>query len=192
MSDYSPREVLEHEHHARELLERGENELMRFVPLIAAVLAVLAGLCSLYGGRLGERILTLKNEAVLHEVTASDLWAQYQAESLKAHLYGIAALEADPKRATPLRARAAEYRAEQGPLMKQARSNEAQRDEVLTAAGISERHKLRLDLAVALFEIAIVLTSVAALTRKPWLIGLAAIGGIAGVFFGAQGMLGPR
>ena len=189
MSDDLARGVLEHEHHAHELLERGKDDAMRLVPLLAAILAVLAGLCGLYGGRLAERILTFKNEAVLHEVTASDLWAQYQAESLKAHIYGVGAMQVDPKRAVALRAMAARFRTEQAPLRRQATSNEVERDQALSAAAAGEQRKLRLDVAVALFEISIVLTSVAALTHKPWLVALAGAGGIAGVAYGALGML---
>ena len=188
-SDYSPRESLEHEDRARELVEHVEQRTARFVPLIAAVLAVMAGLSSLYAGRLSERILTLKNEAVLDEVTASDLWSEYQAESVKAHLYEISALAQAGARAISLQKRAAQYKLEQRPLMREARRHEALRDTELRESTQTERHKASLDVAVALFEISIVLVSIAALARRYWLLAFAAVGGVAGLIFALRGLM---
>jgi hypothetical protein len=189
MSDYSPRESLEHEDRARELLEHVEHQGMRFVPLIAAVLAVLAGLSSLYAGRLSERILTLKNEAVLHEVTASDVWSEYQAESVKAHLYDITAQTHPGVQGASWRAKAAQYTAEKAPLMREARRNEAARDQDLKESTLTEQRKVRFDIAVALFEISIVLVSIAALARRPWLLAFVAVGGVTGLVYIIRGLL---
>ncbi len=178
----SPRAILEHEHHAHELLEHAEHRLLHLVPLLAAILAVLAGLSSLYGGRLAERILTLRTEAVLHEVNASDMWAEYQAESLKAHLYSLGAATQSGNQRAALRTQAKGYRSEQGPLRAQAQRNETERDQALAASAIAERRKANFDVAVALYEIAIVLTSVAALTKRPWLLGLAVVLGASALF----------
>ena len=188
--EYSPRNALEHEERARELVERGEREAMRFVPLIAAVLAVLAGLSNIYAGRLSERMIALKNEAVLHEVKASDTWAEYQADSIKAHLYEIQVQAGNGQLATAMKAKAKQYRGEQVPLRDEAHRNEAERDRDLLASQDAEVHKMHIDVAVALFEIAIVLTSIAALMKRSWLLGLAAIGGGVGVIFGLAGMTG--
>lgn len=188
-SDYSPRESLEHEDRARELVEHVEQRGSRFVPLIAAVLAVLAGLSSLYAGRLSERILTLKNEAVLDEVTASDLWSEYQAESVKGHLYEISALSQTGALAAGMRKRAAQYKAEQKPLMREARRHETLRDEELRDSTNTERRKASLDIAVALFEISIVLVSIAALARRPWLLAFAGLGGVVALFYAVRGVL---
>jgi len=188
-SDYSPRESLEHEDRARELVEHAEQRGSRFVPLIAAVLAVLAGLSSLYAGRLSERILTLKNEAVLDEVTASDLWSEYQAESVKGHLYEINALSQTGALASSLRKSAAQYRVEQKPLMREARRHETLRDAELRESTEAERRKASLDVAVALFEISIVLVSIAALARRPWLLGFAALGGVAALIYAVRGVV---
>jgi hypothetical protein len=187
-SDYSPRESLEHEDRVHELVENAERRGMRFVPLVAAVLAVLAGLSSLYAGRLSERILTLKNEAVLDEVTASDLWSEYQAQSVKGHLYEISAMTQAGTVAASMRARAAQYKAEQKPLMANARRHEALRDEELRESTLTEQRKASLDVAVALFEISIVLVSIAALARRPWLLGFAALGGVAALIYALRGL----
>ena len=190
MSDYTSKEAMEHVERAHELFSQSENAVLRLVPLMAAVLAIFAGLSSLYGGRLGERALTFRNEAVLHEVNASDLWAEYQAESLKAHLYSISALAQSGNAAAAMRAAAAKYRGEQAPLRVGAQRNEAQRDEALRASVTIEKNKNLFQAALALFEVAIVLTSVAAIVKRPWLLVLAGIGGVVGIAVCILGLFG--
>lgn len=189
--EYSPKEALEHVERAHELLEHSEHAALRFVPLLAAILAIFAGLSSLYAGRLGERALTLKNEAVLHEVTASDLWSEYQAESLKSHLYAINAESRPGTAGAAMRATAAKYKAEQAPLRNEATRNEAERDRALVESTTVETRKAGFDVSLALFEISIVLTSIAAMIKRPWLFVLAAAGGVAGLFFSVRGVIGP-
>lgn len=187
--DYSTTDAMEHVERTHELLERSENALLRFVPLLAAVLAVFAGLSSLYAGRLGEEILTQKNEAVLHEVTSSDLWGEYQAESLKSHLYAIAALTQSGRAREVMQATAKKYRTEQVPLRAQARSNEVARDQALEESTALARRKVRFDIALAFFEVSIVLASIAAMIKKPFLFALAGLGGLAGLFFSLRGII---
>jgi hypothetical protein len=69
---------------------------------------------------------------------------------------------------------AKEDRDRQAPLMKQALDSERQRDDDLARSTSFEEQKQRFDMAVALFEVAIVLTSVAAMIRKPSLFLFAA------------------
>jgi hypothetical protein len=178
---------VEHTHHALE--EHGEGRL-RFIPLAAAIMAICAGLSSLFAGRLGEDVLSLKNEALLHEVSASDLWNEYQAESLKAHLYEINVITASGKAAAGFRAQAKTYRNEQPPLRRQARQEEQARDVALSASTAIEIRKSNLEVALAFFEVAIVLTSIAAMIKRFSLFALAALVGFIGIFFGLRGTLG--
>jgi Domain of unknown function (DUF4337) len=188
---YSATEALEHVEHTRELLERSENAMLRWVPLLAAVLAIFAGLSSLYAGRLTEETLTLKNEAVLNEVKASDLWNEYQAESLKAHVYDAAASGATDKAVrAQFRKTVSQYRDEQKPLLKDAKSHEAERDKALTESDTAQRRKAVFDIALALFEVSIVLTSIAAMLKRRHMFVLAAAGGIAGLAFALYGLWG--
>jgi hypothetical protein len=188
--EYSTPEAIEHIERAHELLQQSENALLRFVPLLAAVLAIFAGLSSLYAGRLGEEALTLKNEAVLHEVKASDFWSEYQAESVKAHLYQISAIAAPPKAGIALRAEAAKYRKEQRPLRAEALGNESERDQSLREATAMQARKSNFDVALACFEVSIVLTSIAAMIKRPWLFVLAGAGGVVGLLFSVRGIFG--
>ncbi|MBC5806827.1 MAG: hypothetical protein DLM53_05740 [Candidatus Eremiobacter antarcticus] len=188
---YSASEALEHVEHAHELLERSENAMLRWVPLLAAVLAIFAGLSSLYAGRLTEETLTLKNEAVLNEVKASDLWNEYQAESLKAHLYDAAAAGITNKTALArLRSSVSKYRDEQKPLLAEAKAHEAERDQALSESDKAQRRKAVFDIALALFEVSIVLTSIAAMLKRRHMFVLAAAGGVAGMAFALYGLWG--
>lgn len=190
--NYQPQEALEHVEHARELLERSEVALLRFVPLMAAVLAIFAGLSSLYAGRLGEEALVLKNAALLNEVQASDLWTEYQAQSIKAHLYETAADVANPKTITRLRSAGAKYRREQGPLRAQAQQHERERDAELAQSEETQVRKGGFDVALALFEVSIVLTSIAAMLKRQYLFVMAGIGGLIGLGFSLHGIFTGR
>jgi hypothetical protein len=119
--------------------------------------------------------LVTRTEAVLSQAHATDLWNEYQADSLKAHLGETLALiaAAAPAR-QQLMTGAKEDRGRQGPLMKMALDSEHKRDDDLARSTTFEEQKQRFDMAVALFEVAIVLTSVAAMIRKPSLFLFAA------------------
>src|SRR5690348_5587493 len=163
---YTSSEAMEHVEKTHGLLERSEHAVLRHVPLVAAVLAVLAGLSSLLSARTGEAVLAARSEAVLSQSLATDAWNEYQADSLKAHLNeslgGIAPAAARPA----LTADAKKYRARQGPLRVKAETQESQRDADMARSDGFARRKQILDIAVALFEISIVLTSVAAMVRR--------------------------
>jgi hypothetical protein len=173
---YTSGEAMEHVEKAHEFLEKSEHAALRHVPLVAAALAVLAGLSSLLGARTGEAMLVTRTEAVLSQARATDLWNEYQADSLKAHLGEALALIASATAARHQLAKGAtEYRGRQRPLKKMALDSERQRDDDLARSTTFEEQKQRFDVAVAMFEVAIVLTSVAAMIRKPALFLFAAI-----------------
>jgi len=186
--EYSAHEGVHHAEHAHHLLEGSESPVLRLVPVAAAVLAVLAGLSSLYAGILGEQLLGLKDEAVLDEVNAADTWTEYQAESLKAHMYEIAAATSTHGVSTSL-AQARKYRDEQAPLEKQARADEAARDGALKGSSAIEIRKSDFEIALAFFEVSIVLISIAAMIKRPSFMLLAGALGLVGLFFGLRGLL---
>src|SRR5476649_1365589 len=165
---YTSGEAMEHVEKAHELLEKSEHALLRHVPLVAAALAVFAGLSSLMGARTGEAMLATRTEAVLAQARATDEWNEYEADSLKAHFGESLALVATtaPTRRS-LASAAGVYRQRQGPLRSQALASERTRDDDLARSTLFEERKQKFDIAVALFEIAIVLTSVAAMVRQP-------------------------
>jgi hypothetical protein len=179
---YTSGEAMEHVERAHEMLEKSEHALLRHVPLAAAALAVLAGLSSLMGARTGEAMLATRTEAVLAQARATDQWNEYQADSLKAHMgEALAVVATTAAMNRNLSATAKKYRARQGPLKESATASEKQRDEDLSSSTAFEEQKQRFDVAVALFEIAIVLTSVAAMVKRPGLFLFAAFVAIGAV-----------
>jgi hypothetical protein len=186
---YDVHRAIEHVRHGH-AQDSQDSRVVRLMPLVAAILAVLAGLSSLYAGRLTSEVLSLKDEALLSEVTAADLWSEYQADSLKAHLYEIASTSADGPAAKSLHQQALTFRAEQPALAKKARALETDRDAKMAGATATEIRKSALEIALAFFEVAIVLASIAAMTKRPSLLILGAIVGLGGLFFGLRGALG--
>ncbi len=200
---YSAKEGLEHAERAQEALH-GEGEsgggasklggaeaaMLAPIPLVAAILAVFAGLSSLYAGRLGETMLSLKNEGILAQAKASDTWAEYQADSLKAHLAETATLLAvAPALKKKFEADAKTYRARQSPLKAEALKLTDERTTSMQHAEKFESRKLIFDIAVALFEIAIVMASVSAMMRRPALVFVALAVGVVALGFCVFGIL---
>ena len=179
---YTSAEAMEHVEKTHGLLERSEHALLRHVPLAAAALAVLAGLSSLLSARTGEAMLASRTEAVLSQSLATDAWNEYEADSLKAHLNeSLVVVTTSSTTRRTLLTDASKYRARQGPLKTKAQTSESQRDDDMRRSDVLERRKQVFDIAVALFEISIVLTSVAAMVRQPSLFIFAAIVAVAAV-----------
>src|ERR1700735_3338300 len=80
-------EHMEHAEHAAH--ER--DPFIAKVSLTVAVLAVLAAAAGSLETVEGGRAITLSSEAVLSQDQATDSWNEYQADSLKRHMYDIAA-----------------------------------------------------------------------------------------------------
>jgi uncharacterized protein DUF4337 len=187
---YTSGEAMEHVEKAHSLLERSEHALLRHVPLLAAGLAVLAGLSSLLGARTGEAMLASRTEAVLAQARATDEWNEYESDSVKAHINeSMVYIATAPASRSVLEAAAKKYRARQAPLMAKAQGSERQRDDDLARSDVLEHRKQFYDVAVALFEISIVLTSVAAMMKQPSLFVSAALLAIAAVAFDVIGLL---
>src|SRR5580700_10778441 len=133
---------MEHVEKTREFLEKSAHAVLRHVPLVAAALAVLAGLSSLLGARTGEAMLVTRTEAVLSQARATDLWNEYQADSLKAHLgESLAVIAATAPVRRQLVTAAKEYRGRQAPLKKTALDSERQRDDDLARSSAFEEQK---------------------------------------------------
>src|ERR1700753_3527659 len=82
----------EHEHaeHA-EPAAHARDPFISKVTITVAVLAVLAATAGSLETVEGGRAITESSEAVLSQDRATDAWNEYQADSLKRHMYDIAA-----------------------------------------------------------------------------------------------------
>jgi hypothetical protein len=150
-----------------------------YLSLQTAIIAVFAAVASLESGGNSNDAILEKNEAILYQSQASDQWAYYQAKGVKESMAaGQAVMMAttNPAAAAKLETEAARYKAEQGEIQTAAHELEAKvRESNGRAEKLLERHH-RFAIAVTLFQIAIALSAIAALTRRKalWMVGLAA------------------
>jgi hypothetical protein len=150
-----------------------------YLSLSTAIIAVFAAIASLQSGANSNDAILEKNEAVLGEAKASDQWAYYQAKGVKSSLAKAEGELAGASNAA-LAARAMEeakrYKSEQDEIEKKAHELEKKVEESNERAErFLERHH-RFALSVTMFQVAIALSAIAALTRRKalWWVGLAA------------------
>jgi hypothetical protein len=148
------------------------------VALSSALLAAFAAVSSLLAGHYA-------NEAMLEQIQSSDQWAFFQAKGIKAAVLGskIELLEAEGKPvAEKDRAKLAEYKKEQDGIAELAKQKQH------ASEGHLHKHEV-LARGVTLFQIAIAIGAIAALTsrREFWFVSLAF--GVIGIWFLVQGWL---
>ena len=151
---------LEHlQEHVQHSAERGGEAWISWVALSTAILAVLAAISGLLSGKHA-------NEAIMSQIEASDQWNYYQAKSIKASV-----LDAKMSLASVVdekdRAKAARYEEEQADIKKEAEQKEG------AAKTNFHRHEVYAR-GVTMFQIAIAIAAISALTRKRrfWIVSL--------------------
>ncbi len=150
---------------------------LNYLALTTVVFAVCATLSTLKGGGFSTR-------SVMSQSQASDQWAYYQAKSIKGYLYELqkekleldaktmkgGALKADyEKRIGGYKEKIERYDKEKEEIKKKAEDLEKRRDD-------SQQHSGAFGVAAMFLQIAILLSSIAALMKKKlfWLIGMGA------------------
>jgi hypothetical protein len=170
----------------REQLEREGGALLRKIALTTALLAALAAIASLRAGATVNEALVLKTEAARLQSEASNQWAYYQAKGIKAAVQEasraiwLASGKTPPKEIEEATKR---YAAQQAEIQKEAQTREKERDAKSEEADhLMHRHH-GFAQSVAIFQVAIALGAVAALTRNRlvWLGSL--LLGVAGAAF---------
>jgi hypothetical protein len=153
--------------------------------ITAAVLAVCAAISSLLSGHAA-------NQAILGQTKATDQWSYYQATSTKAHVYEVgaeivSALASSPAQSLPSRAQfladSKRYESEKEKIKREAESLEAE-------SRTEFRKHQRFALAVAMFQVGIVLSSVSILVRFRALFYLSLVVGAAGIVSFISGFFG--
>ena len=153
------------------------------VTVTVAALAVLAAIAGSLESVEAGRALGASSEAVLVQDEATDAWNEFEAESLKKHLYGIAA-QLPGANAESFRKTALEEAVKQGPLRGRAIKNEARRDKLLAESRAHEERHHWLTGAATLFEIGIAMSTVAIIARKHWLLmGATVFGAVGAIVF---------
>ena len=151
------------QHHA----EHGGAPWISWVALSTAILAVLAAIAGLLSG-------SHANEAMMNQIEASDQWGYYQAKSIKASVLeakmtlAVATTEKDKEKA-------AQYQDEQSEIKREAEHKQAE------AKANFHKHEV-FARSVTMFQIAIAIAAISALTKKRrfWFVSL---------FFGLAGLV---
>jgi hypothetical protein len=157
---------------------------LNLLALTTVIFAVCATLATFKGGGFSTR-------TVLNQAMASDQWAYYQAKGIKGNLYEVEAMrlrreiELAPKTALPVleknladvEKKVAKYDGEKADISKKATAFEE-------AKADAQKHGAPFGLAVIFLQIAILLSSIAALLKKQpvYWAGLV-VGGVGLVYF---------
>lgn len=167
-----PLENLHEEIHRR--AEHGGVPWISWVALSTAVLAVLAAIAGLLSG-------SHANEAMMSQIEASDQWGYYQAKSIKASILETRTTlggEISQKD----REKAAQYVAEQSEIKREAEAKQAEARRNFHQHEVFAR-------SVTMFQIAIAVAAISALTKRRlyWLGSLGV--GVVGLVFLALGWM---
>jgi Domain of unknown function (DUF4337) len=167
---------------AHERHEHG-REGPRWIPVVAATLAVLAAVSGFLSNIRMTAALMAKNEAIHQTTLASDTYAEYQSSRIKFYIAqsAIDAGVAPNGHAEKLRAVIDHETPKAKPLLKKARGYEKVSEEQNVASErLLKSHEV-IEVAVTLFEVSIVLVSITALVGSrllPWVAGIASVSGI--------------
>ena len=175
------------------MAEEKKDPWLNYLALTTVILAVCATLSTFKGGSYSTR-------SVLSQTMASDQWAFYQAKSLKGYLYEIqkdvmefdlkekessmspAGVEALKARIESYGKKIAKYDGEKADILKEAKKLEAARDD-------AQKHQRIFGLAIIFLQIAILLSSIAALMKKKPIWYLGVVVGATGIFYFVDGFL---
>ncbi|MDA8099534.1 MAG: DUF4337 domain-containing protein [Nitrospiraceae bacterium] len=170
------------------MAEEKKEPWLNYLALTTVVFAVCATLSTLKGGGFSTR-------SVMSQSQASDLWSYYQSKSIKGYLYELqkekleldartmksGSLKADlDKRIVAYGEKIKRYDDEKAEIKKKAEELETRRDE-------AAKHSGAFGLAAMFLQIAILLSSIAALMKQKyfWIIGMA--GGCIGIVYFLNG-----
>jgi hypothetical protein len=175
------------------MAEETKEKWLNYLALTTVIFAVCATLSTFKGAG-------YSTKSVLSQTQAANQWAYYQAKSVKGYLYEIQreSLELEIKKDSGKASKSVageyekkialytqkikKYDGEKAEIFKEAKRLELQRDE-------AQKHSVIFGIAVIFLQIAILLSSIAALMKKKlvWLAGAAS--GTVGLFYFANGFL---
>jgi hypothetical protein len=151
---------LEHlQERVQESAERNAASWISWVALSTALLAVLAAIAGLLSGKHA-------NEAMVSQIEASDRWSYYQAKSIKAAVLDAKMALAATSSVTD-KENIARYQEEESQIKSEAERKESE------AKTNFHRHEVYAR-GVTMFQIAIAIAAISALTRKRrfWIVSL--------------------
>lgn len=175
------------------MAEEKKEPWLNYLALMTVMLAVCATLATFKGGGFSTR-------SVLAQSQASDQWAYYQSKSIKSYMYEMQKeklelelrekksklppeiIEDYEKKVEAYSGKIKKYEEEKAIIEKDAKAQESIRDG-------AQEHARMFGMAVIFLQIAILLSSIAALLKKKpvWIIGL--LSGVVGIFYFINGFL---
>src|SRR5262252_3144334 len=170
----------------QEELEHEGGAFLKRIALTTALLAALAAIAALKAGATVNEALVLKTEAARLQAEASDQWAYYQAKGVKAAVQEASRTSwlAIGKEPPAEYAEKKKYGEEQAEIQAKAKELEKERDAKSTEADHLLHHHHGFAHAVAVFQVAIALGAVAALTKsRPVWYGSMLLGTLAAILF---------
>ncbi len=160
---------------------------LNYLALTTVVFAVCATLSTLKGGGFSTR-------SVMSQSQASDQWSYYQAKSIKGYIYDLQRekleLELKALKATGARAAAGDYEKKMAAYGEKVEKYDREKDEIKQKAeelekrrDDAQRHSGAFGMAAMFLQIAILLSSIAALMKQKyfWFLGMA--GGCFGLLY---------
>jgi hypothetical protein len=164
------------------MAEDKKEPWLNYLALTTVIFAVCATLSTLKGGSYGSR-------AVMSQAQASDLWSFYQSKSIKGYLYELQRDKLDLELKTGSRG-AAEFRKKIAFYQDEINRYKNEKEEVRKKAevleesrNVAQKHSGAFGMAAMFLQIAILLSSIAALMKQKhfWFLGLAS--GVTGLVY---------
>jgi len=188
MPEFSAHKSMEELKERGEQLEHGD----RLVPIAASIIAVLAALGTLISNHASTSALSEKNEAVLYTTKSADMYNYYEASRVKVMLNQSlisAGVATDAAARKSLQTTAAKEQKKANHILMQATDF----DKEAAGHGASGERIIgkyeSAEYATTLFEVAVVLVSISALTRTRLLLAMGGLGTAIGLIFFVRALL---
>lgn len=162
---------------------------LMWLSLSTAIIAVLAAIAALESGSYANEAIVQKNDAVLHQSKADDAWAYYHAKGIEAVVYATQAASASrPELEAKWRALGERETQQRDEIRRQAEGE--QRAVSLMDAEARRSLGVHHEFAkgVTIFQVAIALAAIAALTRRQAMWWVSLVIGAAGIVFFSIGV----
>ena len=175
---------MEFDEHAKELIEetikeeKEKEHWLLWVSLATTFMAVLGGIISMQSEIYVTKTIVAKNDAVLLQNKATDLWNYYQAKDMRYHMYNIANYIKPSK---DFQSNILKYKKQKIEIMQKAQDLEKQVEKKsIESEHYYHKHHLFM-LSEMLMQIGIAIASVSALTKKKSMFYASLISGSIGI-----------
>lgn len=176
MSEFNAARTLREVEERNAQLESGS----KVVPVATAIIAVLAALAMLFSNHSSVLGLQHRTQAGIMQTKAADSYSYYESKRIKAEVNQAllqAGLITNAQARTAMRSRIDGETAQAAGILKKAQAQEVESESELEQAEAHMRAYEMHEVAATLFEVAIVLVSIMALSRRT--LGITVVAGLA-------------